>query len=209
MGKKIFIVLILSLVGEFLNAQSSPLMVNVKIDRLLEHYDTIVEIDFLEQYDRIGMPNMQIFNGFNYPKLNQNTKKSSITLKNDSIQINIKIKNFDKRYFIDNKEIDSCIYYKSLYYQEFLGDSGAYPIYYPEKEVESIELVKNKVSKKLSTEFSKSLYGHNLGYVNAYVTENGKILLTLNCGNGVAAYIVVFVFDKDGNFERRIEQRVI
>jgi hypothetical protein len=48
------------------------------------------------------------------------------------------------------------------------------------------------------------LYG-----LNGYVADNGKILLTLFCGEGAGAYKVIFIFDQTGKFEKRIEEPII
>ena len=70
-------------------------LLNRENQKKLEIYDTIVSLDYLSELRYESLTNMQIFEGFDYPKFNKTTKNNQIILSNDSIKIVLDTKPFD------------------------------------------------------------------------------------------------------------------
>ena len=191
-----------------------------KVDRLTQiAYDTVIDLRLLsEPIAPWGMPYMQMFEGFNYPKFNVVYETSTAIINNDSIEIIIKTVPFDSISFKKNYKRDSSLYLNSLYFREF-PDEFDYPPFYPKFEVSEISVKINDRLTVLPRKHSRNLYnpsfiswsykGEKMHGINGYVADNNKILLTFTCGEGAGAYIVIMIFDNQGNFETRIEEPLL
>jgi hypothetical protein len=184
----------------------------------LETYDTTVTIDYLSELRYEDLTNMQIFEGFDYPRFDLKLNNDTVVLSNDSIKISLINNPFDSVLFIKNFRLDSNLYYNSLYFRDLIVDSEL-PMAYPQREVVSLTIWINNKTIDLTEKQRGHLYnietdcwkyeGEEICGINGYVAENGKILLTLICGEGVGAYKVIFIFNQAGEFEKRIEEPVI
>ena len=184
----------------------------------LEVYDTTVSLSYLSEVRYESLTNMQIFEGFDYPKLQMIKNDDFIELSNDSIKIALLSKPFDSIDFKVNYRTDSSLFYNSLYFREFPMEFD-YPSFYPKTEISEIKLSVNDRIIKVPDKHCKDLYNpdlekHKYGDfelfgINGYMADNGNILLTLYCGEGVGAYKVIFLFDRDGRLIKRINEPVI
>jgi hypothetical protein len=200
------------------NNDKYRVILNRENQKRLEFYDTIITLDYLSELRYESLKNMQIFEGFDYPRFKMNMKVDTTVLFNDSIKITLITNPFDSIGFIKNFRLDSNLYYNSLYFRDLIVDSEI-PMAYPKKEVVDLIVRINNKTIYLTNGQIGHLYnpaldcwtynGKEICGINGYVADNGKILLTLECGEGVGAYKVIFIFDREGKFEKRIEEPVI
>jgi hypothetical protein len=181
-------------------------------------YDTLIPLQFLNDTTESGIPNMQYFDGFNYPKFDVEISENKAVLSNGTFEIIVVSKRFDKNHYLKNYKNDSNLFCTSLYFREDAYESDI-PRFFPETEIDNIQLYKNEVKINSITEKAKYLYNPFLNCeehldgrvcgIDAYLANNGNILLAIHCGEGAAAYIVVFEFSEDGKLLMRIEDKVI
>ena len=215
--------LILILIGfsSTLIAQTNDkyrVLLNRENQKRLEFYDTTITLDYLSELRYESLTNMQIFEGFDYPKFKQETNNNVTKLSNDSIQIKLISIPFDSIRFANSYKRNSLGDYDSPYFRNLPADFD-YPPFFPKTQISEIEITINFNLIKIQRQNCKHLYdpivncwtnnGIEMCGINGYVADNGKILLTLFCGGGTAAYTTIFVFDKFGNFEKRIEEPII
>ncbi len=200
------------------NNDEYRVLLNRENQQRVEIYDTIVTLDYLSELRYESLTNMQIFEGFDYPRFKMIMTDNIAVLSNDSINITLTANSFDSVEFYKNFKLDSNLYYNSLYFRDLIVDSEI-PMVYPQTEIvdlnvqiknKTIILTKKQIGYLYNPSFDCWTYnGNEICGVNGYVADNGKTLLTVDCGEGVGAYKVIFVFDKTGNLERRIEEPVI
>ncbi len=181
-------------------------------------FDTIVPLEYLSEIKYESLTNMQIFEGFDYPKLRIEKENNRTVLSNDSIKITLTTIPFDSVRFKKSYKTDSSLYFKSLYFREFPVEFD-YPPFFPNTEISEIKLMIRERTIKVPDNYCKDLYNpalENYKYgdielfgLNGYIADNGKILMTLFCGEGAGAYKVIFIFDESGKIEKRIEEPVI
>jgi len=193
-------------------------ILNRENQKRFEVFDTTMTLDYLSEMQYKSLPNMQILEGFDYPKFQIKTDKKQTILSNDSIKITLTTIPFDSLRFKENFLTDSCLYFNSLYFREFSKEFD-YPPFYPKTEISEIKISINDRIIKVPDKYCKDLYNPDLENhkldkielfgINGYIADNGKILLTLFCGEGAGAYKVIFIFNESGKIEKRIEKPVI
>lgn len=216
--KVLTFIVILGLFFQDAMAQSSQTY-KVKLDRLnsIERvlYDSIVSIDFLSQKLDNGLPAIQGFAGFNYAELSLSVKENSVELHTPELRIKIDVGEFDSSAFLKNYLIDSSLFLDNLYYREYTTKLFKEHPLYPKTVVEGISLNINNVEIKLSEEEMGILYNPTItDYadtygVNGYITDHERIILTIDCGEGAGAYIVIYIFNNKGQLETKIQEPLI
>ncbi|MFZ5941211.1 MAG: hypothetical protein ACOYXB_11635 [Bacteroidota bacterium] len=176
-------------------------------------------LEMLCDTNDIGIPNIQLFEGFNYPLLKRTIQGNVIRFSNDSIEFDIFIAPFDTLSFLHNYTLDSSLYYKSLYFREDLDEKIDVPRFLPEKEIREIKLTIKGISSEIESKVLNGLYDPNIDCwtiyneekcgINVHISDNKKILLHINGGAGASAYIAIFQFDENGNIENRLFEPTI
>ena len=180
--------------------------------------DTLAPLDFLSLKKESGQMHIQDFEGFNYPKLELIIEGESVLLKNDTIEIRVISKPIDslelKRKLSESKSLLN----KSLYFRE-LHQDVEFPTFLPRNEISAIEVKVGSKSSTLAKEMLFDLYNPTLDCwtylgtevcgTNAYLTDNGEILVTLVCGEGAAASKVILLFSSEGKLKRKLSLPVI
>jgi hypothetical protein len=209
----IFIIILFGISHSLVAQENDTYRVRLNRENLkeLEVYDTTIALDFLIERNYDDLTKMQNFEGFNYQKFTLKTKNNQAILSNDSIKITIITKPFDATYFKSNYEKGSSLYYYNFYFREFQGENFEHLVY-PKTEVSEINVSINNKQIFLVNNHCRNLYdpelkGENrnnaeLFRLNAYIADNGKILLTLFCGAGAGAYKVIYLFDNNGVIKR-------
>lgn len=221
MKKYIFPFLII-LVGVACTSESQKedkykILLDANNNAVLKTYDTLATLDYLSASSDEGMPNVQFFCGFDYPAFTHNINGDTVILSNGSIQIQLITIPFDSVRFVNSYKKNNLKDYDSPFFGNLPADLD-YPAFMPKTEIGEIEFMINSNKVEIPKQHYKHLYDVNSCFVenattkcglNAYMADNGKVLLTVPCGQGAASYISIFVFDENGKFEQRIEEGVI
>jgi hypothetical protein len=183
-------------------------------------YDTIVSLDFLTQETKRykGISNFEFFQCFNYQELKcKNINNNELLISNDSIKIRLLAKPFDTLRIIQNLQADTNYYLKhSFYGLDELNITDLNKLHWkPQTELDLISIQINNHKVDISIEHYENFFDPNIICdeefcpTNAYLTENGEIILQMDNGNGAGFYYAIFVFNRKGELIEKVVKNVI